>query len=104
MNRVNRHGRATGCHEEISPDEAMEEFLLLGLRLREGIRLKEFTARFHRDLMETCPAITELASEGFLSQTSESVALTHKGMLVLDAVLARLVRGGLHADTPRAGR
>lgn len=99
MNRANHDGRAITHHEEIPPTDAMEEFLLLGLRLSDGIRRKEFAARFHRDLSETYPAITELTSEGFLTQTAESVACTRKGMLVLDALLIRLIRSGSHADS-----
>jgi coproporphyrinogen III oxidase-like Fe-S oxidoreductase len=70
----------------------MEEFLFLGLRLKEGIQLKDFFSRFGQQLLETFPAITGLASGGFLSQTGQAVALTSKGQLVLDDLILRLVR------------
>jgi oxygen-independent coproporphyrinogen-3 oxidase len=91
MKKVNHHGYAIAHHEEIPPAEAMEEFLLLGLRLREGIRLKDFSSRFGRELLETFPRIPDLLSEGFLTQSHGSVSLTRKGMLVLDTLLVQLI-------------
>ncbi|MCA1934234.1 MAG: radical SAM family heme chaperone HemW [Asticcacaulis sp.] len=70
--------------EPLSPEEASEEALMLGLRLIEGVRLERIAGLplNKRD---------ELIAEGFLELTSERLRATPKGRVVLDRLLLELL-------------
>lgn len=68
----------------LSPEEASEEALMLGLRLIEGVRLERIAGLplNKRD---------ELIAEGFLELTRERIRATPKGRVVLDRLLLELL-------------
>ena len=73
---------------QLSEAERATEALLMGLRLAEGLNLD----RQDVDLVKTInfKAAEELASHRLLAQSGQSLCATPAGMLVLDAVLARI--------------
>ena len=80
------HGESTGTHTPLSDDEQAREFLLMGLRLREGVSMSRFRALFGCDIPlpeETMP---------FLSRDGDRLRLTAAGIPVGDAVIRALVR------------
>lgn len=70
--------------EPLSPEEASEEALMLGLRLIEGVRLERIAGLplKNRD---------ELIAEGFLELTPQRLRATPKGRVVLDRLLLELL-------------
>ncbi|MFN3546011.1 MAG: radical SAM family heme chaperone HemW [Mesorhizobium sp.] len=83
------HGVADG--EELTRDEEADEFLLMGLRLVEGIDLVRFAELAGRPLPADRIAI--LQSEGLVAPIGNSrLRATPAGMIVLDAVVADLAR------------
>lgn len=83
------HGVADG--EELTRDEEADEFLLMGLRLVEGIDLVRFAELAGRPLRADRIAI--LQSEGLVAPIGNSrLRATPAGMIVLDAVVADLAR------------
>jgi len=70
--------------ERLSPEETLEEALMLGLRLIDGVRLERITGLplLRRD---------ELIREGFLELTPERLRATPKGRVVLDRLLLELL-------------
>jgi putative oxygen-independent coproporphyrinogen III oxidase len=86
--RVGRDGHGFVEMSEISPAEAAREHLLMNLRLTEGLDLKAFRARWG-----TAPdvaRIADLAAQGLLRLDDDRLAVTPRGMLVLNSVIAAL--------------
>ena len=69
-----------------------EEFILLGLRLREGITHARYRERFGTDIP---PSVLhksrQLLPTGYLTLTPDGIALTPQGFLVSNAVIAFLL-------------
>jgi putative oxygen-independent coproporphyrinogen III oxidase len=73
----------------LTHEEQGDEFLLMGLRLREGIKTDRYEAISGRHLNEE--QITMLEREGFVARSSSGgLAVTMSGFPVLDAVVADL--------------
>lgn len=75
--------------EALTAEAEGDEFLLMGLRLKEGIDPTRYEAFTGRSLDES--RIRELESHGFLARgTDARLAVTREGFPVLDAVVADL--------------
>jgi len=83
------HGVADG--EELTRDQEADEFLLMGLRLVEGLDLVRYAELAGRPLPQDRIAI--LQQEGLVAPIGNSrLRATSAGMIVLDAVVADLAR------------
>ena len=86
---VERDGQAIFEEEALSAEAEGDEFLLMGLRLKEGIDPRRFAALTGRPLDED--RIRMLEGHGLLARPSASrLAITREGFPVLDAVVADL--------------
>ena len=73
-------------------DVQMEEYIMLGLRLAEGISEEEFRVRFGVDFWAPRAAVGEsLLRNGFAVRRDGRFSLTESGWLVSNAILAELV-------------
>jgi putative oxygen-independent coproporphyrinogen III oxidase len=73
----------------LTAEEAGDEFLLMGLRLREGIDPQRYRALSGRDLDER--RVSNLLGDGLIARpTGRRLAVTPAGFPVLDAVVADL--------------
>jgi len=78
--------------EELDIDAAMAEFVILGLRLTQGINAAEFQRRFGRGLTDTYGAIfAHLRAQGLLEPIKNGIKLTKKGLDLSNIVFAELV-------------
>lgn len=84
-------GVATEYCETISADEEMSEFVMLGLRLREGISANDFSRRFGADFFEKFPAAKSLVQRGFLLVDNGIVRVPENKLYVLNSVLTELL-------------
>lgn len=75
--------------EEIGRTESMEEAIMMGFRLRDGISRETFRERFGMDILD-CVGKTVRAWEkrGMLGITDDRIALSRDGLLVLNRFLA----------------
>jgi putative oxygen-independent coproporphyrinogen III oxidase len=81
------HGRVTD--DELTREEMADEFLLMGLRLAEGIDPERFVALAGRPLDPE--RIASLNTDGFVETTPEGrLRVTRTGFPILDAVVADL--------------
>ena len=70
-----------------------EEFIMLGMRLAEGISYRRFRQRFGRELPEKYTKRAQtLEAAGYTVSDSEGIRLTRKGFLVSNAVLAEILK------------
>lgn len=89
LKSVKANGHGTVEEEYLQASDQANEFLLMGLRLAEGIDPKRFAALAGRSFDPT--RISELVDDGFIAVTpSAKFVVTKKGAPVLNAVVARL--------------
>ncbi|GLS29864.1 coproporphyrinogen III oxidase, anaerobic [Mesorhizobium albiziae] len=90
-NLVEARGHGIVDGELLSRSEEADEFLLMGLRLAEGIDLARYEALSGRTLASNRLSI--LQGEGLVAPVGNSrLRATPQGMIVLDAVVADLAR------------
>ena len=85
---VEARGHGLAGDEPLSPRETAEEYLLMALRLAEGMDLSRFAALAGASLDET--RIDALAAEGLLSRTGDRLRATPAGRLVLERLILEL--------------
>jgi putative oxygen-independent coproporphyrinogen III oxidase len=91
LNLVEARGHGVTGGEVLTRDEETDEFLLMGLRLAEGIDLARYEELAGRPF--NAPRLTTLQDEGLVEQVGNSrLRATPTGMIVLDAVVADLAR------------
>jgi putative oxygen-independent coproporphyrinogen III oxidase len=87
--RVEARGHGLVTDDELSAGERADEFLLMGLRLAEGIDPERYAALAGQPL--DVKRIADLAGEGFVECTPDGrLRVTRAGFPVLDAVVADL--------------
>ncbi len=81
-------GNVPVCEKKkLAPREVLSESIFLGLRLLEGINLKDFGEKFGIDLVETfSSSITQLLEEGLVILTPERLKLSYVGRLLANRV------------------
>jgi oxygen-independent coproporphyrinogen-3 oxidase len=88
---VSAVGSGEACRTVVPAGEAAEEYLIMALRLEEGLSLRRL-----RGLDPTVAAaerIAPLVADGLLLQDGDRLAATLAGRLVLDAVIVALAGG-----------
>ena len=75
--------------EILSSDDQASEFLMMGLRLKEGIDLQRYESLAGRSL--STKKITQMEDIGMISCESANLQVTAKGFMVLNAILAELL-------------
>lgn len=76
--------------EYINKEDALWEFLILGLRKSEGVNIKEIEAMFNISFSKYKEIINKLNEEGLLKRTKENIKLTKKGMDLSNYVFVKL--------------
>ena len=78
--------------ETIDSETRAKEAIFLGLRLREGINVADFSADYGLDLLQARKEkIEQFCKTGFLVLEGEQLSLTQKGVLVSNTILAELI-------------
>jgi putative oxygen-independent coproporphyrinogen III oxidase len=85
---VEARGHGLASDEALRADEAAEEYLLMGMRLSEGIDLARFAMIGGCALDEA--RIASLAEDGLVQSDGRRLAATPKGRLVLDRLIVEL--------------
>ena len=82
-----------GITEEapLSATEAADEALVMGLRLKEGIDADALGKRFGLPSIVDWRKVGRLVASGHLARQGERIAVTAKGRLLLDRILAEIV-------------
>jgi oxygen-independent coproporphyrinogen-3 oxidase len=93
LEAVERHGHATRARAAVSATSRLEELLMMGLRLTEGVARAAFrreTGREPEDLLDPAK-LAALIAGGFLELDETALRATAEGRLRLDALLGRLL-------------
>ena len=92
LNRINKNGTAVVEEEILTKEMAMGEAVFLGLRMMEGINVKDFENRFGIKIEEAYRgAIDDLTTEDFLIHANDHLKLTRKGLLFYNDVAIRFI-------------
>jgi putative oxygen-independent coproporphyrinogen III oxidase len=82
-------GRSIEQRDSLAPEERAIEYILMGLRVSEGIDLRRLHAVSGKDAPQK--AIDDLIDLGMITQTGSQITATAKGRLVLNSVIKALV-------------
>ncbi|MCX7565897.1 radical SAM family heme chaperone HemW [Sulfitobacter sp. F26169L] len=80
---------AEQSREQLSRDDEATEFMLMGLRLREGIDVNRYTALAKKPLNPN--TIEHLASIGMIAMQKDRLLVTNQGFKVLNSVISELL-------------
>jgi len=79
--------------EHLSDEQRRGEWVMLRLRLAEGVAFADYTARWGRDAREVyADELQRLSAPGLLEVTQERFVLSEAGLAVADAVAAEFLR------------
>ena len=93
LSAVARNGHGLRLENALSLSEQAMEALLMGLRLREGVRLDVMASRFGfaPDALVDFDAVSRLQGHGLIMRNGPHLALSEAGRPLLDAILADIV-------------
>lgn len=83
--------RAEQTRDPLTREDEATEFLLMGLRLREGVDLTRFDALSPKPLSQA--TLRHLTDIGMISQKETRLIVTDQGFRVLNSVIAALLNG-----------
>ena len=90
LSAIRRHGNGIVEEDRLSPRQAGDEALVMGLRLSEGIDAEAIAGRFGLASIVDWERIDRLVAPGHLDREGGRIALTSRGRLVLDAILGEI--------------
>ena len=90
LSALERNGHSIVEEERLSPVEAADEALVMGLRLREGVDAAAIAERFGLPDVVDWRRVDRLCHSGHLSRDAGRISLTAKGRLLLDHILGEI--------------
>ncbi len=87
--RMVDNGGAELAPQALSKSDQASEFLLMGLRMRDGIDMTRYAALSGKPLAQD--ALQDLIGLGMLRQEKSHLVVTDQGFVVLNAVIAKLL-------------
>jgi putative oxygen-independent coproporphyrinogen III oxidase len=90
LRAVERNGHGMVEEELLSPLEAADEALVMGLRLAEGVAPARLAERFGLRQLVDEVAVARLVASGHLEQKAERLRTTPAGRLLLDHILGAI--------------
>jgi putative oxygen-independent coproporphyrinogen III oxidase len=89
LSALRRNGHAIVEEAPLTPREAADEALVMGLRLREGVDAAALESRFGIPVVEW-QRVDRLVGSGHLTRKGARIAPTAAGRLLLDSILAEI--------------
>ena len=90
LSALERNGHGMVEEALLSPVEAADEALVMGLRLTEGVDAEAIAQRFGLAAVVDWAKVDRLFASGHLTRADGRIALTPDGRLVLDAILGEI--------------
>ena len=84
--------------DKIRSRESMDEYVMLGMRLEEGVNIRAFDARFGVSFKEKYGVLLdEYIKDGFVECDGENYRFTSNGMFVSNYILSSVLDLGVSA-------
>lgn len=78
--------------EDLDESDDIKEYIILKLRLKKGLNIKEFTAKFNKDILNMYKEeIDELVSNNLICINNGNISLTYKGEDLANLVWERFI-------------
>lgn len=77
--------------DNLSAEERFREFLALGLRMNNGVKLDTLKDRYGPMPAELTKTLTDLIAEGLLEHEGKAIRLTGRGRLLYDSVAVEII-------------
>jgi len=90
LSALTRNGNGIAEEAQLSPTEATDEALVMGLRLTEGIDARAIADRFGLSSIVDWERVDRLVHSGHLTREGQRIAITSTGRLLLDAILGEI--------------
>jgi oxygen-independent coproporphyrinogen-3 oxidase len=90
LSALQRNGNGIVEEAGLTSEEAADEALVMGLRLREGVDPDAIACRFGRESIVDWDRVERLVGSGHLRRSGTRIALTSAGRLVLDHILGEI--------------
>ena len=90
LSGIARNGHGIVEEEPLSPSEAGDEALVMGLRLAEGIDAGALARRFGLETIVDWPTVDLLVASGHMVRSGTRIAATAQGRLLLDSLLGAI--------------
>ena len=90
LSALARNGHGMAEEEPLTPVQAADEALVMGLRLREGVDPRAIAARFGLGSVVDWTRVERLVGSGHLASAEGRMALTASGRLLLDHILGEI--------------
>ncbi|MEO6199304.1 MAG: radical SAM family heme chaperone HemW [Sphingomicrobium sp.] len=90
LSAMARNGSGLAEEEALSPTEAADEALVMGLRLSEGVDATALADRFGLGFVVDWRRVERLVGSGHLVRDGGRIALTPRGRLLLDHILGEI--------------
>ena len=90
LSALARNGHGLAEEEALTPTQAADEALVMGLRLAEGIDAAALAERFGLSAVVDWPAVDRLVDSGHVTRSGARIAATAAGRLVLNRLLAEI--------------
>lgn len=79
------------CYEQLNTADKMQEFVMLGLRLNEGISLSQFEQKFGVNLLKQFSNISVMIDKGYLQLIGDRLKVADDKLYVLNSILAEIL-------------
>jgi oxygen-independent coproporphyrinogen-3 oxidase len=90
LSALKRNGHGIAEEAPLSPIESVDEALVMGLRLREGVDAEAIADRFGRATIVDWGRVDRLVGSGHLERNGARLNLTPSGRLLLDHILGEI--------------
>ena len=77
--------------QRISDNDLISEYVMLGMRLANGIDTKEFYELTKKEFKQVYPSVEMYIKNGFMTEHESRVAFTTKGFLVSNTILSQMI-------------
>lgn len=88
LDRVEENATGEAAREALGPSDQLNELLMMGLRMREGLGLDHLQAL---GFNPNTPEMSTLRSNGMINLMQERITLTDQGRPILNAILRELL-------------
>ncbi|MBQ9113150.1 MAG: radical SAM family heme chaperone HemW [Clostridia bacterium] len=78
----------------LDADDVREEYIMLRLRLSEGIDTRDYACRFGRDFFSDFQVVRDWAKQGFMRILGDRIGFTDKGSFVSNTLLSEMLSLG----------